>query len=92
MEDFPCYASYLQEKEEEWETLCLRCGASDDPCKHLKKDANDIFFCEIYPHRFGLRETVGGEKFFCVPVREVLHSWWPRCHLCAYKKKLKIIF
>jgi uncharacterized cysteine cluster protein YcgN (CxxCxxCC family) len=81
---------YFRKKEEEWENLCIRCGACcgayQDPCKHLKKDSAGRYYCEVYENRFGPRETVNGEKFWCVPIKEVLHTWWPASHLCAYKK------
>ncbi len=87
---------YFQDKEKEWEDICIRCGACcgayEDPCKHLKKDKEGRYYCEIYPYRFGLRETVSGEKFYCVPIKEILHKWWPGSHLCAYKKKMGYAF
>jgi len=88
------FASYLQEKEEQWENLCIRCGgccgAFDDPCKHLKLDAKGLYYCEIYQNRFGTRETVGKEKFDCVLVKEILDTHWPNDHLCVYKKMKKM--
>ena len=86
------YLEYLKKKEEEYDSLCKRCGACcgayDDPCRHLKKDIYGKYYCEIYEHRFGLRETVSGDKFWCVPIKEIILSSWPRSYLCAYKKRL----
>lgn len=83
---------YFSVKDQEWESLCIRCGACcgayDDPCVHLKGSGPGHYYCDIYERRLGERTTVGGEKFECVPVREILHTWWPGSHLCAYKKKM----
>lgn len=81
--------SYLRQKDEQWESLCRRCGGCcgsfDDPCKHLKKDSNGLCFCEIYPNRLGTRETVAGEKFNCVNIREIINTSWKNDWLCPYK-------
>jgi len=83
---------YLEEKEKDWESICLRCGACcgayDDPCEHLKKDNQGLYYCDIYANRLGKRKTVSGDVFWCVPVKEILHTWWPGCHLCSYKKMM----
>lgn len=88
------YQEYLESKEKRYEFLCRHCGACcgayDDPCKHLKKDHRGVYFCDIYSTRFGLRETVGGEKFFCVPIREMLKSSWPKDYLCPYKNYYRV--
>lgn len=90
------YFDYWKEKEKEWEDLCLRCGACcgayDDPCKYLKKDKDGKYFCQIYENRFGLRETISGEKFWCVPIKELIKRGinWPKSYLCGYKKALRI--
>ena len=88
------FASYLQEKEEQWENLCIRCGgccgAFDDPCKHLKRDDKGLCHCEIYEERLGTKETVGGEKFDCVPIKEIINNHWPNDHFCVYKKVLRM--
>ena len=87
------YLSCLENKEREWEKLCLRCGgccgAYDDPCLRLKKDKKNRFYCEIYSDRFGTRKTVKGEEFNCVPVKEILNTHWKNDHLCIYKKLSK---
>jgi hypothetical protein len=64
-------------------------GAYKDACKHFKKDAYLQYYCEIYATRFGVRQTVKGEKFDCVPVREIIRENWPGDWLCAYKAYLK---
>ena len=86
---FKDYIRYLKEKEDELEKLCRRCGAccgaEDDPCIHLKKDTSGKYYCDIYPHRFGEQVTVSGEKFRCVPIRDILHTRWKGDYKCAYK-------
>lgn len=85
---------YFQWKDKEWESLCLRCGgccgAFDDPCKYLRRDIKGKFYCEIYPYRLGERETIRGEKFKCVPIREIVFTSWRNDYLCAYKKHLNL--
>jgi len=80
---------YLQQKKEQWESLCRRCGGCcggfDDPCKHLKKEETGFYFCEIYDSRLGVRETVAGEKFNCVNIREIINTSWKNDWLCTYK-------
>ena len=87
------YFKCLEKKEKEWEKLCIRCGgccgAYDDPCVHLKKRKNNEYYCEIYSNRFGLRKSVGGEEFNCVPIKEILNTHWKKDYLCAYKKLSK---
>lgn len=88
------YFRYFQEKEKFWENLCIRCGGCcgsfDDPCKHLKKDMASQWYCDIYNRRFGIRESISGEKFSCVPVKEILDTYWKNDYLCPYKKILSI--
>jgi len=85
-----CCQEHLKQKEDQWEALCARCGgccgAFDDPCRHLAWDGQGRSYCEIYCVRFGLRQTISGDKFSCVPVKEILHTFWKNEHLCAYKK------
>ena len=87
------YQNSLKRKEEEWESLCIRCGgccgAYDDPCRHLKKDNQGKFYCNIYSERFGSRKTISGEDFNCVFVKEIINTRWRNDHLCIYKKYLK---
>ncbi|UCD15996.1 MAG: hypothetical protein JSV34_02790 [Candidatus Omnitrophota bacterium] len=84
---------YLRFKEEEWENLCIRCGgccgAFDDPCLHLKKNKSGKYYCEIYRKRLGLRKTVKGEEFDCVPVKEIIRTYWKKDYLCTCKKELR---
>jgi hypothetical protein len=83
---------YFSDQEKQWEKLCLRCGgccgAFDDPCKHLKKGKNTAYYCEIYPKRLGLRETLAGEKFNCVSICEIIETSWKKDWMCAYKNRL----
>jgi uncharacterized cysteine cluster protein YcgN (CxxCxxCC family) len=88
------YTEYFKKEQKRWESLCIRCGgccgAFDDPCRHLKKDNKDRYYCEVYDNRFGPQETVGGEKFNCVPIIKLLDRYWKNEHLCAYKKRLRL--
>ncbi len=86
------YTQYLKEKEQEWEKLCLNCGACcgayDDPCRHLEKNKKtNRFFCKIYSQRLGIQKTVSGELFKCVPIKKLLPENWKNSRFCAYKKK-----
>ncbi|MFH1771934.1 MAG: hypothetical protein ABH872_03880 [Candidatus Omnitrophota bacterium] len=87
------YQEYFKEQEKKRESFCVRCGGCcgsfDDPCLHLKKDIRNQYRCEIYSKRFGLRKTINGEKFYCVPLREIINSYWENDYLCAYKKSKK---
>jgi len=92
-EDKKTCLEHLEEKEHQWESLCIRCGACcgayDDPCVHLKKDKDGDFYCSIYDNRFGTRKAVSGEEFDCVPIKDIVHTHWKNDHLCIYKKYLK---
>lgn len=85
----------LQEKEEQlWEAKCLRCGAccgvvEGDPCQELRKAEDGKYFCSVYETRFGLRKTINGRIFRCVPIREILHQSWLGDSCCGYKKFFK---
>jgi len=85
------HLKYLENKEKEWENLCIRCGACcgayDDPCQHLKKDSKGKYYCEIYSQRLGVRKTVSGELFQCVMINEIIDTYWKNDYLCVYKKK-----
>ncbi|MFO8052684.1 MAG: hypothetical protein R6U54_01820 [Candidatus Omnitrophota bacterium] len=84
---------HLEKKEQEWESLCVRCGACcgafDDPCLHLKKDKFGNYYCQIYSKRFGIRKTLNGQLFRCVPIKKLLRTHWKNDHLCPYKKLQK---
>lgn len=88
------YLRHLKFKENEWENLCIKCGACcgayDDPCRHLKKSGNNKFYCRIYSNRLGTRKTIGGEEFDCVLVKEIMYTYWKNDCLCACKKYLKM--
>ena len=85
----------LQNKElQAWESLCGRCGAccglfEGDPCEHLVKSETGSYQCAIYENRFGLRKSVGGREFMCVPIRNILHQSWVGDQCCGYKKNCK---
>lgn len=82
----------LQVKEERaWESKCTRCGAccgatDSDPCENLLFLPDGKYACKIYETRFGLRQTISGKKFHCVPIRDILHINWTGDSCCGYKK------
>jgi hypothetical protein len=81
----------LQEKQAvDWEARCTRCGAccgvfERDPCENLEKSSDGKYSCRIYTTRFGLRKSISGRIFECVPLRQILHTSWPGKHQCGYK-------
>ncbi|MDP2939338.1 MAG: hypothetical protein Q8O13_04560 [Candidatus Omnitrophota bacterium] len=85
------YEAYQDRKSQDYEALCKRCGAccgalDKDPCEHLKLAGDETYICDIYEYRFGLRTTVGGKKFLCMPIRRILFKTWSGSEFCAYKK------
>jgi len=78
----------------EYENICKRCGIccgseDGDPCIHLKKDKNGKYYCDIYNNRLGLRKTVKGNYFLCIPIEEALKNRPELKKVCAYYKILK---
>ncbi|MDD5504069.1 MAG: hypothetical protein PHV77_02000 [Candidatus Omnitrophica bacterium] len=70
------YAAYLELKEKEHESLCLRCGRCcgipDDPCAHLEKIGESVYACNTYANRLGRRKTISGKEFTCVHIKELI--------------------
>ena len=72
-------ADYLlkqKEEHEKYEALCRRCGAccgayDGDPCVHLVKCDNGKYSCSVYETRIGMRKTLSGKNFACVPIRDL---------------------
>ena len=87
------YSKVLEQKGKEWESLCIRCGgccgAFDDPCVNLGKDKGNKTYCKIYANRLGLRKTIKGEEFKCVPVQTIIYTHWKNDHLCRCKQHLR---
>ncbi len=86
------YQALTQKQSIAWEARCTRCGAccgstTDDPCENLTKDSEGKHGCRIYENRFGLRQTISGKNFQCVPLRWIVHQSWPGDEHCGYKKK-----
>lgn len=86
------YEEYAEKSKKEYESLCMRCGACcgilNDPCRHLRKnEGQNSCFCSVYPERHGMHETVSGESFHCVEIREILHENWLGKENCAYFKR-----
>ena len=88
------YNKYQEIKEKEQERLCKKCGAccgifDKDPCIHLSRIKDKEYVCGIYEERLGLRKSISGREFFCVPIRNILHKSWNGSLNCAYKKVLR---
>ncbi|HQJ15510.1 MAG TPA: hypothetical protein PLJ26_03390 [Candidatus Omnitrophota bacterium] len=85
------YIRYWQEKEQEWNARCGRCGsccgALEDPCVNLQKLQSGGYACRLYENRLGRQRTVSGKEFMCVPVREKISAGqsWPGDERCEYK-------
>ena len=78
----------------DFERICKRCGAccgafDGDPCRHLRKNGDGTFLCEIYKDRFGNHTTVHGTKMDCVPILEILEDSWTGDFFCAYKEFMR---
>lgn len=91
MDEEAVYEATLKKAEQDYEGLCLRCGAccglfEKDPCAELIRTADGRYGCRIYENRFGLRRTVHGNEFLCVPVRKVISGSWAGSWRCTYKK------
>lgn len=92
MSDQDRYNDWLSSRTDVWESLCRNCGACcgayEDPCEHLQKNADGKFFCNTYDQRFGLHHTVSGKLARCVPIREKLgrSESWPGDEWCGYRK------
>lgn len=89
------YEKHMIEKEKAHEALCRRCGAccgvfEKAPCEHLVKKGSE-YFCTIYENRFGIQKTTTGEKFKCVPIRNMLHKSWSGDWQCAYKCNIEML-
>jgi uncharacterized cysteine cluster protein YcgN (CxxCxxCC family) len=83
------YSEYASGKEEEFESICKRCGeccgSLDDPCRNLAKMDNGTYFCKDYSNRLGPQKTVSGKYFNCIPIREYISRDTLRPN-CAYRK------
>jgi len=87
------YEERLKAQRQEYESLCLRCGAccgafEVDSCSHLEQDESRKYLCDIYENRLGIQKTKGGRDFMCVPIRSILFKHWLGSWRCAYKKVL----
>ena len=84
------YQAWLFTRQQDAEALCRHCGACcgawEDPCVHLLISPEGRSSCNIYTDRFGLRKTVAGHSFTCVPVRVKLGTSWPGDERCGYKR------
>lgn len=88
MED---YSSHQEKQFKHYEDICKRCGAccgsgDGDPCVDLDKDKNGRYFCKVYENRLEVSHyTVSGNKFHCIPIRDVISNIGARPG-CAYNK------
>lgn len=89
MTDDEIYRDRQDEAAAAYEARCLRCGAccgaENDPCANLIKDAAGRFYCAVYEDRLGVRKTVSGKDFTCVPIRDLLKYSLPS-EQCGYGK------
>ncbi|MFA5005238.1 MAG: hypothetical protein WC561_03810 [Candidatus Omnitrophota bacterium] len=70
------YSQKQKEEQEQYESLCRRCGAccgaySGDPCLNLEKEPSGKYRCKVYENRIGMQKTVSGKNFACVPIRDL---------------------
>ncbi len=81
------YVNRQKIEEADFESLCKRCGTccgrDDEPCSNLAADEKGNYYCRSYENRFGPQITIGGCKFNCVSIREVLKFSLP-CPGCGY--------
>ncbi|MFC1752988.1 hypothetical protein ACFL96_06290 [Thermoproteota archaeon] len=92
LSDHMRYELFQEKQLEDWETICLDCGAccgivEGDPCQHLVVLNDSKCRCAIYQDRIGIHKTKGGKLFRCVSIREVLNDSWPGDWNCAYKHR-----
>jgi hypothetical protein len=93
MDELARYNEWMQAKDSAWEARCHRCGACcgalDDPCENLRKDAHNKYYCAVYERRFGKWRTVSGKELTCVPISVKLARGesWPGDEQCGYKLK-----
>ncbi|NTV28994.1 MAG: hypothetical protein HGA80_02815 [Candidatus Omnitrophica bacterium] len=89
MNEDQSYEAWHELRQKEWESRCRNCGAccgaTEDPCEHLKRQDNGTFCCRIYADRFGPHRTLSGQECICVPVRSKLGRSWPGDERCGYK-------
>jgi len=85
--DYDGYVEHLKMKDENFESLCKRCGAccgaEDDPCTNLRKSGEGRYYCKDYFNRLGPQRTVSGRRFECVSIREHIKNKTLRPG-CAY--------
>lgn len=72
---------------------CTRCGVccgSTDghPCEHLRRDDKGLYYCDIYERRLGLRKTVDGHHFLCVPLKTLIENTGGHAG-CAYVQEIR---
>ncbi len=83
------YEKYARGQEEEFESICKRCGeccgSLDDPCRNLVKLPDGTYFCRDYANRLGRQKTVSGSSFRCVSIREHISLATLRQN-CAYRQ------
>lgn len=88
------YNNLQLNQQQEWESVCILCGAccgvyDEDPCEHLIQLKSQKYHCKIYKDRFGKHKTSSGRTIKCVPIRKILYESWPGDGNCAYKMLLK---
>ena len=93
MNDDIMYSQKQEESMQRFEKVCKRCGAccgseDGDPCRNLVKQENGQFFCKTYENRLGPQETLSGNIFNCVVIREMIKRQVLRKD-CAYNVRVE---
>jgi len=87
--DVRSYEKQARKKEEEFESVCTRCGeccgSLDDSCQKLMRLDNGTYFCSDYTNRLVQQKTISGKFFTCIAIREHIAQDTLRQN-CAYRK------
>ncbi len=82
------YSDHATQQEKAFEAICKRCGeccgALDNPCRNLRKQADGKYVCAEYESRLGSQKTMSGFIFKCVSIREHIKNDTLRPG-CAYR-------
>ncbi|OHD54170.1 MAG: hypothetical protein A2096_07575 [Spirochaetes bacterium GWF1_41_5] len=75
----PEYEENLARMQERFESICVRCGdccgSNDgDPCTELVRAVDGKYYCCDYENRLGPRQTINGNTFTCITIREVMKT------------------
>ena len=84
---------WLPPKEFYTPERCRRCGVccgttDGHPCKHLRRDEDGLYGCDIYESRLGSRWTVDRRRFVCVEICQVIETNGGYAG-CAYVEEIR---